>query len=79
MGMTPKVNHSRSDFNLMFLTLGIFTTEGTNKKKIIIMIIIIIEHRKNSWCRKQERFNIQNVVIGYKVLESSNRYVLVLF
>ena len=29
--MTPKVNHSRSDFNLMFLTLGIFTTEGTKK------------------------------------------------
>ena len=32
MGMTPKVNHSRFDFNLMFLTLGIFTTEGTKKK-----------------------------------------------
>ena len=31
MGMTPKVNHSRFDFNLMFLTLGIFTTEGTKK------------------------------------------------
>ena len=29
MGMTPKVNHSRFDFNLMFLTLGIFNTEGT--------------------------------------------------
>ena len=38
MGMTPKVNHSRSDFDLMFLTLEIFTTEGT-KKKIIIIII----------------------------------------
>ena len=42
MGMTPKVNHSRFDFNLMFLTLGIFTTEGTKKKIIIIIIIIII-------------------------------------
>ena len=31
MGMTPKVNHSRFDFNLMLLTLGIFTTEGTIK------------------------------------------------
>ena len=28
MGMTQKVNHSRFDFNLMFLTLGIFTTDG---------------------------------------------------
>ena len=34
MGMTRKVNHSRYVFNLMFLTLGIYTTEGT--KKIII-------------------------------------------
>ena len=55
MGMTPKINHSRFDFNLMFLTLGIFTTEGTKKNKkinkkniynnnnsIIIIIIIII-------------------------------------
>ena len=41
MGMTPKVNHSRFDFNLMFLTLGIFTTEGTKKKNNIIIIIII--------------------------------------
>ena len=32
MGMTPKVNHSRFDFNLLFLTLGIFTTEDTKKK-----------------------------------------------
>ena len=32
MGTTPKVNHSRFDFNLMFLTLGIFTTEGIEKK-----------------------------------------------
>ena len=32
MGMTPKVNHSRFPFNLMFLTLGIFTTEGIKKK-----------------------------------------------
>ena len=40
MGMTPKVNHSRFDFNLMFLTLGIFTTDGTKKKKIIILTII---------------------------------------
>ena len=39
MGMTPKVSHSRFDFNLIFLTLDIFTTEGT---KIIIIIIIII-------------------------------------
>ena len=29
MGMTPKVNHSKFEFNLMFLTLGIYTTEGT--------------------------------------------------
>ena len=33
MGMTPKVNHPRFDFNLKFLTLGIFNTEGTKKKK----------------------------------------------
>ena len=45
MRMTPNVNHSRFDFNLMFLTLGIFTTEGTNtttttnNNNIIIIII----------------------------------------
>ena len=41
MGMTPMVNHSRFDFNLMFLTLGIFTTDGTITKIKIIIIIII--------------------------------------
>ena len=33
MGMTLKVNQSRFDFNLMFSTLRICTTEGTKKKK----------------------------------------------
>ena len=35
-------NNNNNDFNLMFLTLGIFTTEGTWRTKIIINKIIII-------------------------------------
>ena len=42
MGMTPKVNHSRFDFNLMFLTLGIFTTEGTKKKKLLLLLLLLL-------------------------------------
>ena len=39
-GMTPKVNHSRFDFNLMFLTLGIFTTEGTIKLLLLLLLFL---------------------------------------
>ena len=66
MGMTPKVNHSRFDFNLMFLTRGIFTTEGT-KKYIYINIIVIIIIIKN---QTRVRHGAVEIQVYFRLLET---------